>query len=96
MLRAVADRMRDEMDTLAPLMTEEMGKPIKESLGEVTKAAWAAEHYAEHAEGYLAPLELELRRHPQLRPAPPARDRSSASSRGTRRSGWRSGSARRR
>ena len=57
-LRAVAQRMRDEIDTLAPLMTEEMGKPKKEAIGEVNKAAWAAEHYAEHAEEYLAPLEL--------------------------------------
>ncbi len=53
-LRAVATRMRDEVEQLAPLMTEEMGKPIKESRGEVLKAAWAAEHYAEHAETYLA------------------------------------------
>ncbi|MDE0803801.1 MAG: NAD-dependent succinate-semialdehyde dehydrogenase [Acidimicrobiales bacterium] len=57
-LLAVAQRMRDEIDTLAPLMTEEMGKPKKEAIGEVNKAAWAAEHYAEHAEEYLAPLEL--------------------------------------
>lgn len=57
-LRAVAQRMRDEIDTLAPLMTEEMGKPKKEAIGEVNKAAWAAEHYAEHAEEYLAPIEL--------------------------------------
>ncbi len=57
-LRAVADRMRSEIDALAPLMTEEMGKPMKESIAEVNKAAWAAEHYAEHAEEYLAPLEL--------------------------------------
>ncbi len=53
-LRAVAARMRDEVEQLAPLMTEEMGKPIKESRNEVLKAAWAAEHYAEHAEAYLA------------------------------------------
>lgn len=57
-LRAVAQRMRDEIDTLAPLMTEEMGKPKKEAIGEVNKAAWAAEHYAEHAEDYLPPIEL--------------------------------------
>ena len=57
-LRAVAQRMRDEIDSLAPLMTEEMGKPKKEAIGEVNKAAWAAEHYAEHAEEYLAPIEL--------------------------------------
>lgn len=54
-LKAVAGRMRDEVDRLAPLMTQEMGKPIKESIAEVGKAAWAAEHYAEHAEAYLAP-----------------------------------------
>lgn len=53
-LRRVAQGLRDNIDTLAPLMTEEMGKPIKEARGEVIKAAWCADHYAEHAEAYLA------------------------------------------
>jgi len=53
-LKNVAQYMRDNIETLAPLMTEEMGKPIKEARGEVNKAAWCAEHYAEHAEAYLA------------------------------------------
>ncbi len=52
-LRAVAAHMRDNVETLAPLMTEEMGKPINEARGEVNKAAWCAEHYADHAERYL-------------------------------------------
>lgn len=53
-LRAVAATMRKDVDRLASLMTEEMGKPITEARGEVEKAAWAAEHYAEHAATYLA------------------------------------------
>lgn len=52
-LRAVSALMREEVERLAPLMTAEMGKPIREARGEVEKAAWCAEHYAEHAEAYL-------------------------------------------
>ena len=54
LLRAVAALMRDDVERLAPLMTAEMGKPIREARGEVEKAAWCADHYAEHAEAYLA------------------------------------------
>ncbi len=53
-LRAVADQLRGDVDKYAVLMTEEMGKPLTEARAEVGKAAWAAEHYAEHAENYLA------------------------------------------
>ncbi|MDN5599943.1 MAG: aldehyde dehydrogenase family protein, partial [Brachybacterium sp.] len=53
-LRRVAAYMREHTEELAPLMTEEMGKPIGEARGEVAKSAWAAEHYAEHAAEYLA------------------------------------------
>lgn len=58
-LKAVAAKMREQLETLAPLMTLEMGKPIKEARGEVLKAAWCAEHYAEQAEAYLSSLTLE-------------------------------------
>jgi len=58
-LNAAAKYMRDHVDTLAPIMTEEMGKPIKEAIGEVNKAAWCAEHYAAHAEEYLKPITIE-------------------------------------
>jgi len=54
LLRRVAERMRAERDRLGLLMTTEMGKPIKEARAEVDKAAWCAEHYAEHAAAYLA------------------------------------------
>lgn len=57
-LRDVAALMRDDTEHLARLMTDEMGKPIREARGEVGKAAWCAEHYAEHAEAYLMPEHL--------------------------------------
>ncbi|SKC67458.1 aldehyde dehydrogenase family protein [Krasilnikoviella flava] len=57
-LHAVAADLRARADELAPLMTQEMGKPVTEALGEVEKAAWCAEHYAEHAAAYLATEEI--------------------------------------
>lgn len=53
-LRTVAAHLREHTEELAPVMTQEMGKPITEARGEVVKSAWAAEHYADHAEEYLA------------------------------------------
>jgi len=57
-LRAVAADLRARSGELAPLMTQEMGKPATEAVGEVEKAAWCAEHYAEHAAAYLAPQDI--------------------------------------
>ncbi len=57
-LGAVAERMAGDEERLALLMTDEMGKPIREARAEVQKAAWCARHYAEHAEQYLAPIDL--------------------------------------
>ena len=59
LLKAVAAYMREHVETLAPIMTEEMGKPIKEAHGEVAKSALCADHYADHAEGYLSRQVLE-------------------------------------
>ncbi len=53
LLNAVAHEMKENLDYYALPMTEEMGKPINEARGEVKKAAWAAEHYAEFGEEYL-------------------------------------------
>lgn len=57
-LNNVARKMREDKERLARLMTVEMGKPINEAYGEVEKAAWCAEHYAEHGAAYLAPQTL--------------------------------------
>lgn len=58
-LKAVAESMKEDLENLARYMTEEMGKPRHEAIGEVKKSIWCAEHYAQNAEKYLAPVELE-------------------------------------
>lgn len=59
LLNNVAKEMKDNLDYYALPMTDEMGKPINEARGEVNKAAWAAEHYAEFGEEYLKEEYLE-------------------------------------
>lgn len=57
-LRKVAIALRDNRQLHSALMTAEMGKPVVEALGEVEKSASGCEHYADHAEHYLAPQEI--------------------------------------
>lgn len=52
-LSAVADELTRAKQQLGQLMTEEMGKPVKEAQAEVEKAVWCARHYAEKGEEYL-------------------------------------------
>ncbi len=50
----VAAQLRCDKEILGQLMTDEMGKPVKEAGPEVEKSAWCIEHYVEHGETYLA------------------------------------------
>jgi succinate-semialdehyde dehydrogenase/glutarate-semialdehyde dehydrogenase len=59
LLNRVARLLRAGRDGHARLMTEEMGKPIGQSEAEVDKCAWACEHFAAHAERYLAAETIE-------------------------------------
>lgn len=52
-MRRVAAYLRANKDHLAGLITDEMGKPITESEGEIEKAAWTSEFYAERAAEFL-------------------------------------------
>lgn len=49
----LAQILRQSKERYAKLMTLEMGKPLKQSLGEVEKCAWAAEAYAGNAAKWL-------------------------------------------
>ena len=54
-MRAAAWVLRGRAREFAELMANEMGKPIKDGLGEVEKCALTCDYYAEHAERMLAP-----------------------------------------
>jgi len=53
-MRNVARLMRERADSMAAVLTEEMGKVVREARGEIEKCAATAEHFAEYAERYLA------------------------------------------
>ena len=54
-LMRIADALEASVGDHALPMTREVGKPIAESEGELTKCAWVCRYYAEHAAAFLEP-----------------------------------------
>ncbi|MFT4029372.1 MAG: NADP-dependent succinic semialdehyde dehydrogenase [Protaetiibacter sp.] len=57
-MNAAARLLEDDVESLARLITIEMGRPIKAARAEVLKCAKGLRYYADHAEEFLAPEEL--------------------------------------
>ena len=58
-MRSAAKVLRNRRDEYAKLMSLEMGKPVVQGRAEVEKCAWVCEYYADNAEAFLAPEEIE-------------------------------------
>ena len=52
-MRKLGRVMRKNREEYARLVTEEMGKPVRQSLAEIEKCAWVCDYYAERAEVFL-------------------------------------------
>src|ERR1051326_6265367 len=52
-MRKLGRVMRKNREEYGKTVTEELGKPIKQSLAEIEKCAWVCDYYAEHAEVFL-------------------------------------------
>ncbi|MEW6455294.1 MAG: NAD-dependent succinate-semialdehyde dehydrogenase [Acidobacteriota bacterium] len=53
LMKKVAYQLRTHGEHYGRIITEEMGKPIIQSIAEVEKCAWVCEYYAENAERFL-------------------------------------------
>jgi succinate-semialdehyde dehydrogenase/glutarate-semialdehyde dehydrogenase len=59
LLRNLAEALREDQESLATLMSREMGKPIRQARAEIEKCATGCDYYAEHGESFLAPETVE-------------------------------------
>jgi len=50
----LVEYLKKNKTKLAKVATTEMGKPLKESIGEIEKCAWALEFYADHGDSFLS------------------------------------------
>ena len=53
-LTALGSLLRERAHDFGRLMTAEMGKPLRQAVGEAEKCAWVCDYYAENAERFLA------------------------------------------
>lgn len=53
LMKKAAKILRENSKKYGKIMTEEMGKPIKDAISEANKCAWVCDYYADNAESFL-------------------------------------------
>ncbi|WP_419418713.1 NAD-dependent succinate-semialdehyde dehydrogenase [Legionella sp. D16C41] len=51
--------LQAKKEALSKIITQEMGKPIRQSEAEIEKCTWVCQYYAEHAEEFLKPRTVQ-------------------------------------
>lgn len=59
----VADLLLADQQRYARMMTDEMGKITAQAIGEIEKCAWVCRFYAEQAESFLSPEDIQTDAH---------------------------------
>src|SRR5579862_3651123 len=59
-MKRAAELLRERAEDYARLMATEMGKPVRDGIGEAKKCAVGCDFYAEHAERFLTPQPVSL------------------------------------
>lgn len=54
LVRQISGKLTSHKQDLAVIMTEEMGKPIQQSIAEIEKCIWLVEHFCDRAEELLS------------------------------------------
>src|SRR6056297_945952 len=57
-LGRIAELFENKQDSLAELMTREMGKPVAQARAEAAKCGWAFRYYAENAPRFLSDVSI--------------------------------------
>ncbi len=59
-IRKAGALLRENKDIYARIITEEMGKPIAQSRGEIEKCAWVCDYYSEESESFLREEDIPM------------------------------------
>ncbi|QLE02743.1 NAD-dependent succinate-semialdehyde dehydrogenase [Galbibacter sp. BG1] len=58
LMKNAGNVLRTKKEHYGKVISEEMGKPLKQAISEIEKCAWVCDFYAENAEGFLANEEI--------------------------------------